>query len=388
MAWTRILTLALMLGAALPALADEAEDTLLTLMTEGPDAVTFTEHFREQVSEATLKRVLDRFGGDIGPVTDVRLGGTTGEILSATHRLPVTFALDDEGRIKLLRFEAPQRMEADLPGALARLDALGAEVAYLVLRDGERLAGQRAGDPLAVASAFKLGVLRALVDLIDSGSRDWADVVRIESRHRSLPTGRMQDFPEGAPVTLHTAALAMIAESDNTATDLLIEVAGRDAVAAALGIPAERLLTTREMFALKLDAARAAAWRDATGQDKPALAAEAAATVPLDAMALGPLQEGLEWYLPLDRLCTLIDALGELPLMQVNPGVIARGDPRWQGAAFKGGSEGGVVNLTFSATDTRGRRHCAALTVNDPDIDETSAVLAFSELLNTLVRLP
>ena len=43
-----------------------------------------------------------------------------------------------------------------------------------------------------------------------------------------------QDWPKGAPVTLHTLATLMISISDNTATDQLIAIVGRDAIAEEL----------------------------------------------------------------------------------------------------------------------------------------------------------
>ncbi|TGD44549.1 hypothetical protein EEB11_02875 [Pseudotabrizicola sediminis] len=81
-----------------------------------------------------------------------------------------------------------------------------------------------------------------------AGQRDWADVVRLDSHNTSLPSGLMQDWPVGSSVTLHTATLLMIAESDNTATDLLIDLLGRDRIAARLGLATQDLLTTREFL--------------------------------------------------------------------------------------------------------------------------------------------
>lgn len=248
---------------------------------------------------------------------------------------------------------------------------------------------QRAGEALAVGSAFKIGVLAALVTEIEAGHRDWADVVRLEERHRSLPSGRMQSFPEGAPVTLHSTALAMIAESDNTATDLLIDLLGRAPVAAQLDLAPEDLLSTREFFALKADAERRAEWLSAAPADKTAIAASAAETLPAIDAVMGPHDAGLEWYLPLDRLCAIGSPLAALPLMQVNPGPVIAQPGLWQSIAYKGGSETGVLNFTAWLTDHEGRGHCVALTVNDPAaIPETTAIAAFGAFLRSLHRQP
>ena len=86
---------------------------------------------------------------------------------------------------------------------------------------------------------------------------------------------------------------------------LLIDLLGHDAVAERLGIASEDLLTTRAFFALKADEARRADWRAASPADKPAIAASAAETLPALEAVTGPHAQGVEWYLPLDRLCAL-----------------------------------------------------------------------------------
>lgn len=47
---------------------------------------------------------------------------------------------------------------------------------------------------------------------------------------KSLPGGILQNWPKGAPLTLHTLAGLMISQSDNTAADTLLEILGRDVV--------------------------------------------------------------------------------------------------------------------------------------------------------------
>ena len=64
------------------------------------------------------------------------------------------------------------------------------------------------------------------------------------SAHRiSLPTGRLRTIPPGSPLALRTLAAFMITDSDNTATDALIEFRSMQR-----HLP---FLTTREYFHLK-----------------------------------------------------------------------------------------------------------------------------------------
>lgn len=364
---------------------DDEERALRMLLSRGGEEVAMAPAFLDSVPPETLAQVLDGLSSAIGPVARIDGKGRDYVVQSDTHRLPARIAFDAEGRVSTLWFGAPEPRVTDLASAEALLNELGEDVAWLATRDGTVISEQRAAEPLAVGSAFKIGVLAALVEEIEAGRRDWTDVVRLEERHRSLPSGRMQDFPEDSPVTLHSAALAMIAESDNTASDLLIDLLGHAPVAAQLGIAPEELLTTREFFALKADADRRADWLAAVPAGKPAIAASAAETLPAIEAVMGPHDAGLEWYLPLDRLCALGSPLAALPMMQVNPGPVIAQPGLWQSISYKGGSETGVLNFTAWLTDTEGRQHCVALTVNDPGaIPETTAIAAFGAFLRSL----
>ncbi|WP_353474020.1 serine hydrolase [Salipiger sp. H15] len=275
--------------------------------------------------------------------------------------------------------------DADFGDTLAGLGALGDEVSWLVTRGDEELTSMAASHPMAVNSAFKLGILSVLAREVKSGRTDWDRVLRLGEAQRSLPSGRLQDFPDEAPVTLHTAALLMIAESDNTATDLLLDLLGREAVAEELGVTPDAMLSTREFFALRADPAIRQAWLDALPEDRPAIAAEAAALPPDPAAATGPAVPGVDWYVPLDRLCALILPVADLPMLQINPGPAEGMGP----AAYKGGSEPGVLNFTVALSDAQDRPLCVALTVNDPGaIDEQAATAAFRALLARAMAQP
>jgi hypothetical protein len=103
----------------------------------------------------------------------------------------------------------------------------------------------------------------------------------------------------------------------------------------------------------------------------------------------GPFVPGVEWTLPLDRLCALGAPLAELPLMQVNPGPVMPDPALWQRIAYKGGSEPGVLNVTALMRDLRGRDWCVALTVNDgAEIPLPEAMADFGAFLRALTALP
>ena len=82
---------------------------------------------------------------------------------------------------------------------------------------------QKAERPLAIGSAFKLFVLAELVRAVKAGERRWSDVVPLD--RQSLPSGLLQDWPKGSPITLHSLAALMISRSDNSAADTLLRAA-------------------------------------------------------------------------------------------------------------------------------------------------------------------
>ncbi|MBV2360136.1 class A beta-lactamase-related serine hydrolase [Thalassococcus sp. CAU 1522] len=380
--WIGALALA---AAPMVAQAQTAEHVLRALLTRPPEAAQFAPGFLDAVPIAQLVPVLSQITAAIGPVETITLRGDRATVLTATHRMQARIALDADGRVAMLFFEPPEPRVASLGGAEAVLAGLGDRVAWLAVRDGQVLSAQAADAALAVGSAFKLGVLAVLAGDIASGRRDWADVVRLEARHKSLPSGQLQDMPDGSPLTLHTAAALMISISDNSATDLLIDVLGRDRVAAQLGIDATGFLTTREFLGLKADADARADWRAAPAVGKPAIAAQAAQDLPPLGAVLGAHDPGVEWYLSLTTLCTLIGAVADLPLMAINPGPLLLQDGTR--AAYKGGSETGVLNFTGHLTDGTGRRTCVALTVNHAEtIDESAAAGAFRAFVAALPR--
>jgi len=372
--------LVLLLALALPAGAQSLrtpEAVLRGLLSGAPvTADDFSPDFLAQVPLAQLQPVLDATRAELGPVTSVEMTGNSAHVASETATMEAKIGLDAEGRVAMLWFDLPAPKSMSLDAARAQLAALGERVAWLVRRDGVTIEARDADVPLAVASAFKLGVLSVLLDDIATGARRWDELLVLEARHKSLPTGLLQDFPDESPITLHTAAFLMISQSDNTATDLLIDSLGRERIAARLGL--SRLITTRELFALKADPAAQTAYLAADDQDAARIAAQAALTRPDPAAAGGPFVPGVEWDIPLSRLCDLIEPMAGEAILRANPGPVPSG---WASVAYKGGSEGGVLNFTTALTDADGTGYCVAMTVNGGATDMTASVAAFRSLL-------
>ncbi len=296
---------------------------------------------------------------------------------------------------------------ADVATVFGEMVALPGEVSLAAARLEEggpaHFLTQKADRPLAIGSAFKLFVLAELVRSVKAGERSWSDAVPLGPP--SLPSGIVQDWPKGSPVTLHSLAALMISRSDNSATDTLLGVLGRDKVERLLpelGVRApERnrpFLSTREAFALKLgDPALLARWKAADEAGRRALLARLeridASTLDLSRLGGRPTEiAAVEWFASPADLVRTLDWLRRngdptsLDLLAINPGLGPGLAKEFDYFGFKGGSEAGVLNLSFLLKTRSGRWMAVSATWNDEKaaLDEPRFVALMSRLLTLL----
>ena len=94
-------------------------------------------------------------------------------------------------------------------------------------RDGpESWVEHRSEEPFEAASLVKLPILVELARRIESGELGREDTMVFEERFRVGGSGVLQQRPAGEVCTLEQLATWMIAESDNVATDMLLERLG------------------------------------------------------------------------------------------------------------------------------------------------------------------
>lgn len=237
---------------------------------------------------------------------------------------------------------------------------------------------------MAIGSTFKLYVLSALARSVAAGEREWSDVVTLD--RASFPSGQLQDWPAGAPVTLHTLASLMISNSDNTATDQLIGALGREAVETELlasghSAPDRMLpfLDTLELFALKGDADLGARYAAASEAEQAAILATLDQHLGGDpANAIAPqfsspmMIDSLEWFANaadlrgvMRRLTTPQDDTARR-IMAIDDAMPDRLRDQWDYAGFKGGSEPGVLHLAWLLRGKDGRYYSLIMAWNNP----------------------
>jgi beta-lactamase class A len=381
--------LCLLALAGSPSVADTItpQSAIARLFTaDKVDPDWFATSLLQQAPASQVQAVVDQLKAQLGAYQDVRVEGDHYVTVFAGGTVSTYMALDASGRILTLSFRAPVPVRADPTAALNTFKGLPGHVSLVIESGGAVVQSVNADEPLAVGSAFKLAVLAAIKKRADAHQMSWTQIAQVHDQWKSLPSGILQTWPDGAPLTLNSVAALMISQSDNTAADLALRTVGRNAVETE-GPRNEPFLTTREAFILKdpVNAQSLGAWRKGNAAARRALLATLD-TKPLPSVAIfsgGVIAQDIEWFFSVRDLCGLMAQVASLPLMSINPGVA---DPsRFTRVSYKGGSEPGVLNLTTQVTTMRGKTYCVSATWNDSKpLDEGRFELAYGVLLNSI----
>lgn len=399
-------------GLVLDAVAARLVEVLAA--RQPPDRSLFDDTFLTAVPASQITAISSQLSAQNGPIVGIRrvlpAGPFAGRLVFEYRSADVTMAIkvtpESPHRITELlivdirpKGDSAARIEQDfraLPGTAGfAIYRLGPGAPRLV-------AGYNQTRQFAIGSTFKLWVLDTLAEEIAHKRRLWSDVTTLG--RPSLPSGSMRNWPARSPVTLHSLAVAMISESDNTATDTLIILLGRERIGARLrayhhAAPERTLpiLTTLEAFWLKSG--------PTDGRERYVNAGDAAQTkqltdlaarldaAKLDPVALGTGQpkaiETIEWFASPADLALLLDGLRRrddpqvMAILSVNPGVLGDQAARFNRIGFKGGSEPGVLNLSWLVQTKDGIWYAVTASWNNPDREIDLAT--FSSLTNRLL---
>ncbi|MEM7738796.1 MAG: serine hydrolase [Deinococcota bacterium] len=365
------------------------QDVLTQLFVEPLREEQFSSAFLDAVPVGQLETILSQIEDELGAFEQVEGDANPYTIVFTEGTARAQISLSD-GVITGLFFDQLEPLNVDLAETLKTLTDLPGEVAVIIntyqADDIEVLTQVKADTPLAVGSAFKLLVLNVLQEQILNGEHTWDEVVYLRESWRSLPSGVIQDWPVGTAVTLETLATLMISISDNTATDALIDILGRDALEARTARN-KPFLTTGEAFSLKLNADALARYRNADTADKYDILTELAPP-DLAGFTGEPMALDIEWFFSIRDLCEQMRTVKDLELMRINPGLANAN--RWQKVAYKGGSEPGVLAFVTWLEAASGEAYCVAVAQNNPDAALDEAVLSrlYRNLLAYVATLP
>lgn len=391
------------------------------------DAVTadtstrFTDAFLAQVPPAQWLLMLGQLRAQAPWVVEsVETDGSTGAatLVARGRRYRLTMTVADSGRIDgaLLKEAAQGQAATDWAGVERRAVSAAPQTSILaaqVAADGTLEVVHRSGDQglRPIASMFKLYVLAAVAEQVRAGRLGWDTRLTLTAADKTLPSGTLQERPDGATISVREAAALMIRISDNTAADLLMRTVGEPAVRAAAARAGHRhpeaitpFLTPKQMFWLAYGNAEAAvaargAWRSAD----VARRRELLAAVPMPGPgpeAIDPhsthWRQGIEWFATPEEIVRAHLRLDELagttagrPLREIltaNGGVQVTG---WKDQAFKGGSDAAVIALSFLAPAAApgGRRQALVMIgTGDGPVDEETFVAATGDAARLLAE--
>lgn len=384
----------------------------------------FSTPFLNAVPAARLRAMFEEIQARYGPVQSVLAVERTGDYRARiSYRFEKAIGSGD----LVLNPAAPHRVEGlllnefevigdQIEAIRAELEALPGEVGvYFGSLDGTKPRIEINADrQFAIASAAKLYVLSALTREMEAeNERYWNDVVfvgeaclvpRCERTGRSFPSGITQNWPTPMPLTVQSLATLMISQSDNTATDALIEYLSEERVVKEMidsGHSAPELnqpfLTTRQMFGLKASGSDAhKAYRSAEVDAKYEMAWEAAQEELVQedidaAFANGPTALDIEWFASPHDLRRLLAYLPRdqfdiaRQILAINPSAGPLAARNYSPILYKGGSEPGVLNYTWLLRSVYGWE---VLTMTWNNSEATLDEARFHFLAERLLALP
>ncbi|OQK17395.1 hypothetical protein AU255_05815 [Methyloprofundus sedimenti] len=282
---------------------------------------------------------------------------------------------------------------------------------------------------LAVGSSFKLYILAELAHqiatqniLVENASSDgetylsWDTLLAIQPAYKSIPGGALLFVPDNTQFTVRYYAEQMIQRSDNTATDHLLYLLGRENIEQrmqltghhnpALNIP---LLATREFVALKFlysDAELADYLGKSTANKRLVLDHEQRGYQELEhyfaqnGEQSAPLRiNTIEWFANRFDMCHVLMSLyntAKTKNMRPVTEIMSLDDKldidreEWIYVGFKGGSEFGVLAGNWLLQRKDGRMFVISFALNNEHaaIDMQSVLPVFKSAVELLSQTP
>lgn len=400
---------------ASPALVRRTAELIPLLNGGGDVAALFDPSFLAQVPEAQLRAILIQLHASMGKalavaaIDAVQPNAARIRITCEQGVISMDLAVspDTPNRIIGLLVTGTAAPEASLDAVVASLKAepglTGFTLARLDSGPPVALVSLNADRPAAIGSAFKLAILAELIRATNRGERHWDDMVTLDGT--PLPGGFYTRKPAGTQITLREVTEKMISVSDNSATDILLTLVGRAKVEATLPVigwhDAARnrpMLSTLDMFKLKglQGGALGRRWPTLDEASKRALLASEVTPAPLSALDPmlfrdgKPRLLGVEWFAsPADLVRTLdwIRRNTEIGpgaearrILAMNPGVGPAAASGWNYVGYKGGSEPGVISMSFLLQAKGGAWYALSASWNDPAavVDENRFIALMS----------
>lgn len=344
-------------------------------------------------------------------VTETAKGGKYRFVSHSGNYLVVSFGFDNEGLIndfRIIDVVLPSMVINSWNDAISRLNTFDGNTALTITHLDGSSREFRSNEMQPLGSGFKLYILGALADAITQGTLHWQDQFPITEKWKSLPSGIMQTWPNGKTVSLYDYAEHMIAISDNTATDHLLNIVGRKHVEDQVTLLKNDFirentpfLSTAEMFKLKWAAQvdMINTFIKGTADERRIIINENVAETALDKVGSNGVSmekpayiREIEWFGSTNNLCSAMRGLRDKNspevmkvLSQSVPFVDINATSHWKYGGYKGGSEPGVLTMTYLLQSQSGEWGCVSMAWHNEKNNVNKWV--FFDLIRKVVKL-
>lgn len=377
----------------------------------------FAANFVKKIPYETVIQIFKNIYNDDGPCRSAAIAsstGTSGKVRLFTKSTSQKFLLsiDANGLISGLQFQGrsePKILISDEKSLNFELSKLsGIKAVYLRNLDSQiPMIDVSSQEKLALGSEFKLYVLKALSEEIAQGIYHWDDKIKIQDSLKSLPSGILQDVAAGTELTIREVASLMISKSDNTGTDHLIDLLGREKIEnSMLGFNSfvklnSPFLTTMDLFRLRtLSVEEVDSYLNQDRPKKLDFLSDLAKkfdrkqlTEKLSDWNSPRDIRKIEWFASPKDICNTIANLKDQAqndktifdiLSLSNPFIWTEDDPHFEYVGYKGGSEPGVLTMTFLLKSRNQKWACLSMGINNESssLDENSVADLFHAILN------
>ena len=368
-------------------------DVMKKLFVKDADYSTiFAPIFLKQVPADKIAPVLIKLGKDLGEVKELKKEGTKNFIIFEKGRAPYQISFDKKGLINGFFIGVPESDDDTLEKVIKDLKKISENTSVCVMKDGKEIVlDLNSKKPLAVGSAFKLYVLKALDKKIKNEISGYNQILRLKKEGYSLPSGMLQNWPEGTPMTIRSIANLMISISDNTAADHLIDYVGRKKIEEVLPVYYTKpFLKTSEMFKLKSKGNEAIIKEYIRSNETARLnMLKKLQSFPLEKVEFIKTpthNDKVEWHISTHDLCKVIYEMKDNKSIQINTGLLE--DQKLSLKGYKGGSEPGVMNMTHVfQKDAKSPVYSVSCTFNSrKTFDQNEIAMVVSRLIKQFIK--
>src|SRR6056297_1646492 len=316
----------------------------------------FTQDFLNQVPISSIIQILNQYKNKLDELQEVKETEEGYTLVFEKGSVPSVINVNSENKIAGLWFGNITLSEDDYDKSIKEFNKLDSEISVYVIKDNkEEIIKLKEDKKMSVASTFKIYVLKALHEQIEISDKRWDDIIKLNKQNMSIPSGILQNWPIGSPVTIKSLANLMISRSDNTATDHLIDYIGREYIEEISGEINTPFLKTTEFFRLKHKASEETRKNYINGnlETKREILENIkdlnirAQDVPNEPVLI----KEIEWFFSTKELAKTMFELKEVEELQINPGLANKNN--WYKVGYKGGSEAGVLQYTHLLQKTQ-----------------------------------